>query len=140
MEVMCYLFNVTISNNLESLVLITRLLILRPSCKMPLRNKYADGRDKSRRQPVGREIQTGNPSHGINVCGGEVVAGSPEMLRDVAMATTFWLSIGYNFGCVIASGTIFDSGSRFSGVKLCDEVTAELRGSKRRCHGNQVWD
>jgi len=29
-------------------------------------------------------------------------------LRDVAMTTTFWLSMGYNFGCVIASGTIFD--------------------------------
>ena len=29
-------------------------------------------------------------------------------LRDVAMATSFWLSIGYNFGCVIASGTMFD--------------------------------
>jgi len=108
---------------------------------MPLRytRKYADGRDKSRRQPVGREIQTGNPSHGINVCGGDVV-GSPEMPRDVAMATTFRLSIGYKFGCAIASGTIFDSGSGFSGVKLCDEVTAELRGSKRRCHGNQFWD
>ena len=24
-------------------------------------------------------------------------------LRDVVMATTFWLSMGYNFGCVIAS-------------------------------------
>ena len=35
-------------------------------------------------------------------------------LRDVATATTFWLSIGYNFGCVIASGTIFDSRSGFS--------------------------
>ena len=30
-------------------------------------------------------------------------------LRDIAMATTFWLSMGYNFGCVIASSTIFDS-------------------------------
>jgi len=30
-------------------------------------------------------------------------------LRDVAMATTFWLSMGYNFDCMIASGTIFDS-------------------------------
>jgi len=30
-------------------------------------------------------------------------------LRDVSMATTFWLSMGYNFGCVIASSTIFDS-------------------------------
>jgi len=27
-------------------------------------------------------------------------------LKDVAMATTFWLSTGYNFGCVIASSTI----------------------------------
>jgi len=36
-------------------------------------------------------------------------------LRDVATATTFWLSTGYNFGCVIASGTIFDSWGEFSG-------------------------
>jgi len=38
-------------------------------------------------------------------------------LRDVAtsMATTFWLSKGYNFGCMIASGTIFDSRGGFSG-------------------------
>ena len=36
-------------------------------------------------------------------------------LRDIAMATTFWLSMGYNFSCVIASGTIFDSRARFSG-------------------------
>jgi len=26
--------------------------------------------------------------------------------RDVAMATTFWLSMGYNFGCMIASDTM----------------------------------
>ena len=36
-------------------------------------------------------------------------------LRDVAMATTFWLSMGYNFGCIIASGMIFDSRGGFSG-------------------------
>jgi len=30
-------------------------------------------------------------------------------LRDVAIATTFWLSVGYNFGCMIASDTLFDS-------------------------------
>ena len=36
-------------------------------------------------------------------------------LRDVAMATTFWLSIGYNFGYEIASGTISDSRGGFSG-------------------------
>ena len=36
-------------------------------------------------------------------------------LRDVAMATTFWLSMGYNFGCMIASDTLFDSRGGFSG-------------------------
>ena len=30
--------------------------------------------------------------------------------RDVAMATTFCLSMGYKFGCMIASDTLFDSG------------------------------
>jgi len=30
-------------------------------------------------------------------------------LRDVAIATTFWPSMGYNFGCMIASDTQFDS-------------------------------
>ena len=36
-------------------------------------------------------------------------------LRDVAMATTFCLSIGYNFGCMIDSATLFDSRGGFSG-------------------------
>ena len=36
-------------------------------------------------------------------------------LRDVAMATTFCLSMGYNFGCMIASDTLFDSSGGFSG-------------------------
>jgi len=36
-------------------------------------------------------------------------------LRDVAMTTTFWLSMGYNFGCVIVSDTLFDSRDGFSG-------------------------
>ena len=31
-------------------------------------------------------------------------------LRDIAIATTFWLSIGYNFSCMTASDTLFDSG------------------------------
>jgi len=35
-------------------------------------------------------------------------------LRDVAMATTFLLSIGYNFSCIIASYTLFDSRRGFS--------------------------
>jgi len=47
-------------------------------------------------------------------------------LRDIAMATTFWLSMGYNFGCMIASGTIFDSRGGFSGS--CYRVkTADFR-------------
>jgi len=54
-----------------------------------------------------------------------VLGGSPETLRDFAMATTFWLSMGYNFGCVIASGTIFDSIGLVSGVKLSDEVISD---------------
>jgi len=36
-------------------------------------------------------------------------------LSDVAMATTFCLSVGYNFGCIIASDTLFDSKGGFSG-------------------------
>jgi len=36
-------------------------------------------------------------------------------LRDVAMATPFCLSMGYNFGCMIASDTLFDSRGGFSG-------------------------
>ena len=36
-------------------------------------------------------------------------------LRDVAMATTFWLSMGYNFSCMTASNKLFDSRGGFSG-------------------------
>ena len=32
-----------------------------------------------------------------------------------SMATTFWLSVDYNFSCMIASNTLFDSRSGFSG-------------------------
>jgi len=40
-------------------------------------------------------------------------------LRDVAIAITFWLSMGYNFSCMIASDTLFDYRAyrgRFSGT------------------------
>ena len=47
-------------------------------------------------------------------------------LRDVAMATTFWLLIGYNFGCVIASCTTFDSRGWVFGVKLSNEDIANF--------------
>ena len=36
-------------------------------------------------------------------------------IRDVAMATTFCLSMVYNFGCVKASDTLFDSRCGFLG-------------------------
>jgi len=47
--------------------------------------------------------------------------GGPAVLRDVAMATNFGTQfaiigfVGYNFGCMIASDTLFDSRSGFSG-------------------------
>jgi len=46
-------------------------------------------------------------------------------LRDVAMATPFCLSMGYNFGCMIASGTSLILGVVF-GVKLSDEDIADF--------------
>jgi len=47
-------------------------------------------------------------------------------LRDVAMATTFRLSVGYNFSCVIASGMIFDFRGGFSGSSSSDKVIADF--------------
>ena len=47
-------------------------------------------------------------------------------LRDVAMATPFCLSMGYNFGCMIASDTLFDSRGWVFGVKLSDEDIAHF--------------
>ena len=37
-------------------------------------------------------------------------------LRGDAMAITFWLSMGYNFSCMIASDMLFDSRGGFSGT------------------------
>ena len=42
--------------------------------------------------------------------------GDTLQLRDVAMATTFWLSMGYNFSCMTVSDTLFDSRGGFSGT------------------------
>ena len=42
------------------------------------------------------------------------------------MATIFWLSVGYNFGCMIASDTLFDSWGEFSEVKLSHEDITEI--------------
>jgi len=61
-----------------------------------------------------------------------VLDGGPEVLRDVAMATNFWMQfaiigfVGYNFGCTIASDTLFDSRGWVFGVKLSDENIVEI--------------
>jgi len=39
--------------------------------------------------------------------------GDPQVLRDVAMATRLWM--GYNFGCMIASDTLFYTRGGFWG-------------------------
>ena len=50
-----------------------------------------------------------------------VLDGSPAVLRDVARETNFGMQfaiigfVGYNFGCMIASDTLFDSMGGFSG-------------------------
>jgi len=36
-------------------------------------------------------------------------------LRDVAMGIIFWLLMGCNIGCMIASGMLCDSSGEFSG-------------------------
>ena len=47
--------------------------------------------------------------------------GGPQVLRNVAVATNFGTQfgitdfVGYNFGCVIASDTLFDFRGGFSG-------------------------
>jgi len=48
-------------------------------------------------------------------------------LRDVANATTFWLLMGYNFGCVIASSMIFDSRHGFLGSSYPMKIQPILR-------------
>ena len=42
-----------------------------------------------------------------------VLDDGPQVLREVAMATNFWLLIGYNIGCMIASDMQFDSKGGF---------------------------
>jgi len=78
--------------------------------------------------------ETGIPSHSMVICAktvepiempfgwwarmgrrNRVLDGDPEVLGDVAMATNFWLSLDYNFGCIIARDTLFDSRSGFLG-------------------------
>jgi len=56
-----------------------------------------------------------------------VLDGGPEVPRDVAMSTIFGLvSMGYNFGCVIASGSILILGVGFRGQAISGEDIAEI--------------
>ena len=60
---------------------------------------------------------------GIEWAVGIVLDGGQAVLRDVAMATNFVTQfaligfVGYNFGCMIASDTLFDSRGVFSGSR-----------------------
>jgi len=41
----------------------------------------------------------------------------------------------YNFGCMTASNSLFDSRGWVFGIKLSDDDIAEIEESKGRCHG-----
>jgi len=43
-------------------------------------------------------------------------------LRDVSMTTTFWLSVGYNLSCMIASDMLFYCRGGFSGSSYLMKV------------------
>jgi len=53
-----------------------------------------------------------------------VINAATLYVRDDTMAITFWFSMVYNFGYVIAIGTIFDSRGEFLELNLSDEDIA----------------
>ena len=76
------------------------------------------------KMPLGLWAQMGPRNH--------VLDGGPAVLRDIAMATNsgtlFAITgfVGYNFGCMIGSDTLFDSRACVFGIKLSDEDIAEI--------------
>ena len=74
--------------------------------------------------PFGLWDQMGRRNHEID--------GGPQVQRDVAMETNFGTQfaitgfVGYNFRCMIASDTLFDSRGWVFGVKLSDEDIADF--------------
>ena len=52
-------------------------------------------------------------------------------LRDVAMTTTFSLSMGYNFSCMIASDTLLHSRGGFSGSSYPTRMWANAQPDGR---------
>ena len=67
---------------------------------------------------------------------------------DIAMATNFGtqfainIFMGYNFGCMIGSDSLFDSRGGFLGSSYPMKTQARLsiQRSLGRCHGNQFWN
>jgi len=54
------------------------------------------------------------------------IADTPKGRCQLAMATTFWRSMGYDFGYVTASNMLFDSRGGFLGLNLSDEGIADF--------------
>jgi len=56
------------------------------------------------------------------------------------MATTFWLSMGYGFSCMIASETLFDSRRALVFVnKLSNGDIAEIDGLRDVAMATNFW-
>ena len=76
------------------------------------------------KMPFGLWVRIGRKNH--------VLDGVPVALRDVAMATNFGTQfpiigfVGYNFGYMIASDTLFNSRGGFSGSTLSNEDIGTL--------------
>ena len=60
-------------------------------------------------------------------------------LREVARATTCWLSVVYNFSCMITSDTCLILGWVF-GDKLSNEDIAEIEGLRDVAMAINFWD
>ena len=60
--------------------------------------------------PLGLWARMGPSNH--------VLDGGPQVLRDVAIATNFWLLMDYNFGCMIVSDTLFHCRVGFRGQAI----------------------
>jgi len=74
-----------------------------------------------------------------------VLDEGPAVLRDVAMTTNYGRQfaitsfVGYNFGHMTASDTLFDSRGGFWGQAFGRRHSRDPV-SKGCCHGNQFWD
>ena len=81
--------------------------------------------------PLGLWVRMGRRNHALD--------GGPEVLRNVATATTCWLSMSCNFGCIIPSDTVFDSRGWVYGVKLSDEDIADFEALTDVAMATILW-